>query len=85
MTEASSLSRRACMAADVPLHLIDVSDPQLFQDDTIGQYFARLRREDPVHYRKDGMFGSFWSVTKYKDIMHVDINHEIFSSDVVNG
>jgi cytochrome P450 len=85
MTEASSLSQRACMAADVPLHLIDVSDPQLFQDDTIGQYFARLRREDPVHYRKDGMFGSFWSVTKYKDIMHVDINHEIFSSDVVNG
>lgn len=85
MTEASSLSQRACTAADVPLHLIDVSDPQLFQDDTIGQYFARLRREDPVHYRKDGMFGSFWSVTKYKDIMHVDINHEIFSSDVVNG
>ena len=85
MTEASSLSQRACTAADVPLHLIDVSDPQLFQDDTIGQYFARLRREDPVHYRKDGMFGSFWSITKFKDIMHVDINHEIFSSDVVNG
>jgi cytochrome P450 len=85
MTEAFSLSQHACNAADVPLHLIDVSDPKLFQDDTIGQYFARLRREDPVHYRKDGMFGSFWSVTKYKDIMHVDINHEIFSSDVVKG
>jgi hypothetical protein len=27
---------------------IDVSDPQLYQDDTWYPYFARLRREDPV-------------------------------------
>lgn len=72
-------------ARDVPLDKIDVSNPYLFANDTIGEYFARLRKEDPVHYCKDGMFGRYWSVTKYKDIMHVDINHEIFSSDVVNG
>jgi cytochrome P450 len=63
----------------------DVSNPQLFYKNTVGEYFARLRKEDPVHYCKDSAFGSYWSVTKHKDIMHVDINHDIFSSDVVNG
>jgi cytochrome P450 len=70
---------------DIPLDRIDVSNPQLFYKNTVGEYFARLRKEDPVHYCKDSAFGSYWSVTKHKDIMHVDINHDIFSSDVVNG
>jgi cytochrome P450 len=68
-------------ATAVPLEEIDVSNPKLFQDDTIWPYFARLRREDPVHYRKNGMYGSFWSVTKYKDIMAVDTNHQVYSSE----
>ena len=41
----------------MPLDDIDVSKPRLFQEDTIGHYFARLRLEDPVHYRKDGLRG----------------------------
>lgn len=52
-------------AFTMPLDQIDVSDPRLFQEDVYHPYFERLRREDPVHYRKDGMYGSFWSVTKY--------------------
>ena len=56
----------------LPLDQIDVSDPRLYQDDVYFPYFERLRREDPVHYRNDGMYGSFWSVTKFKDIMTVE-------------
>ncbi len=67
-------------ALNTPLDRIDVSDPRLFQDDIYHPYFERLRREDPVHYRKDGKYGSFWSVTKFKDIMAVETHPEIYSS-----
>ncbi|SDN13751.1 cytochrome P450 [Afipia sp. GAS231] len=66
---------------DIALDQIDVSDPQLFQDGTIWPYFERLRREDPVHYCRESAFGPYWSITKYKDIMQVDTNHTVFSSE----
>ncbi len=72
-------------AFSVPLDKIDVSDPKLFQDDVIGHYFERLRRDDPVHYCPESRFGAFWSVTKYKDIMQVEVNHQTFSSDIHLG
>lgn len=65
----------------VQLDRIDVSDPRRFQDDTIWPYFERLRKEDPVHYCREGMFGPYWSITKYRDIMAVDTNHTAFSSE----
>ena len=72
-------------AAATPLDRIDVSNPRLYQDDCYFPYFARLRREDPVHYRQGGMYGDFWSITKFKDIMHVETHPEIFSSDAKLG
>ena len=69
----------------MPLDAIDVSQPRLYQDDTWPDYFARLRRDDPVHWTEGGMYGSFWSVTKYKDIMAVDTNHQVYSSDAMMG
>jgi cytochrome P450 len=71
--------------ASLPLDQIDVSQPQLYQDDTWRPYFARLRREDPVHLTENGMYGRYWSVTRYKDIMAVDANHKAFSSDAFQG
>ena len=68
-------------AASIPIDQIDLSDPELFRTDTVWPYLERLRREDPVHYRKDGKQGSFWSVTKFNDIMAVDTNHAVFSSE----
>ena len=67
-------------AASLPLDQIDVSNPELYRQDVHYPYFERLRREDPVHYRKDGQYGSFWSVTKFKDIMSVETRPEVFSS-----
>ena len=72
-------------AFSIPLDEVDVSDPKLFQDNTIGHYFERLRRDEPVHYCKDSRFGPYWSVTRYKDIMQVEVNHQIYSSDTFKG
>jgi len=72
-------------ALSLPLDQIDVSNPKLYQDDVYHPYFARLRREDPVHYRADGLYGNFWSVTKFKDIMQVETHPEIYSSDAKLG
>lgn len=66
---------------DEPLHSINVSNPDLFRDDTVGAYFKRLREEDPVHYCSESTYGPYWSITKYQDIMAVDTNHEVFSSE----
>lgn len=69
----------------VPLAEIDVSNPHLYQDDTWRPFFARLRREDPVHWCENGVYGAYWSVTCYRDIMAVDTNHQAFSSDALMG
>ena len=69
------------LARTTPLEKFDVSQPSLYQDDTWRPWFARLRAEAPIHYCPESRFGAFWSVTKYKDIMAVDSNHQVFSSD----
>ena len=66
---------------DIPLEKIDVSQADLYEHDAHWGFFERLRKEDPVHYCKDGDFGSFWSITKFNDIAHVEKNHQIFSSE----
>ncbi len=69
----------------IPLDEIDVSSPDLFQQNRAAAYFARLRKEAPVHYRKASDYGPFWSVTKYHDIIEVDRNHKVFSADSARG
>lgn len=60
----------------------NVARPSLFQKDAHWAYFDRLRAEAPVHLCEENeVFGPYWSITKYKDIMHVDTNHQIFSSE----
>jgi cytochrome P450 len=68
-------------AYSIPLEAIDVSDPQLYQDDTWYPYFGRLRREAPVHWCRESRYGPYWSVCKYKDIMQVEVDHQTYSSD----
>ena len=67
-------------AATLPLEQIDVSDPRLYFDDVWYPYFERLRRDDPVHYVKDSPYGPYWAITKYKDIIQLEVNHRVFSS-----
>lgn len=69
----------------MPLKDIDVSPPELFADDTVHSLLARLRREAPVHYCRESAYGPYWSVTKFQDIVAIDTNHKVFSSDVSVG
>ena len=68
-------------AYSLPLEDFNVGDPVLHATDSHWPYFDRLRKEDPVHYCKDSEFGPYWSVTKYNDIMDVETNHQVYSSD----
>jgi len=67
-------------ASSIPLAQFDPGDPELFRSDTLWPYFDRLRAEEPVHYCRDSMFGPYWSITKYNDIMEIETNHAVFSS-----
>ena len=76
-------SEARAKAYALPLDEFNVADPELFRSETMWPYFERLRKEDPVHYHKEGLHddGPYWSVTKYNDIMAIDTNHEVFSSE----
>ena len=65
----------------VPLEEIDVSRPELYRDDSWRPWFARLRREAPLHHLADSDNGAFWSVTNHRLIKAVDTNHKVFSSE----
>ncbi|MDX2235711.1 MAG: cytochrome P450 [Hyphomonadaceae bacterium] len=69
----------------MPLEEINVANPDFFRTDSFWPYFARLRRDAPVHYfagtgAPDDEIGPYWSITRYNDIMAVDTDHEAFSS-----
>jgi cytochrome P450 len=81
---AIDLHRAARDAAySMPIEDIDPADPEIFRNDTLWPYFERLRKEDPVHWSTspEEDVGGYWSVTRYNDIMAVDTNHQVFSSE----
>ena len=80
---AAAETRRAVDA--LPLDTINVADPRLYQEDIWPPYFKRLRCEAPVHYCAESAYGPYWSVTKFKDIMHVEVNHAVYSSAAAVG
>ena len=59
---------------------VDVSQPRLYREDAWRLPFERLRREDPVHYHAESPFGPYWSVTRYADIMKVELDPATYSS-----
>ncbi len=69
----------------IPLDRLNPAHTGYFEANTVLPFFARLRREAPVHRCEDSEFGPYWSITKYEDVKHVDMSHEIFSSDIDNG
>ncbi|MCB4821030.1 cytochrome P450 [Roseicella aerolata] len=69
-------------ALQLPLERFDVSDPGLYQNQSYFAYFDRLRQEDPVHWCAESRFGPYWSITRYKDIMAAEVNHQVFSSEL---
>ena len=79
MSNTAAAARRAIY--EQPLASLNPAQPALFRDDTIWPLFERLRKEDPVHYTAESDYGPYWSITKYHDIVAVDTNHQVFSSE----
>src|SRR4030095_3569482 len=78
---AATFDAARAEAYSTPLDKIDVSLQDRFVTNTFWPFFERLRREDPVHYCAESEFGSYWSVTKFDDIVAVETNHGVFSSE----
>jgi cytochrome P450 len=76
---AAAEAREAAYAT--PIAELNPAQPKLFQDDAMWPYFERLRAEDPIHYTPESEYEAHWSITRYNDIMAVDTNHQVFSSE----
>jgi cytochrome P450 len=72
-------------AYSTPLADLHPGDPELFRTFAFHPVFDRLRAEDPVHWCRESEFGPYWSVTRFHDIMAVDTNHQVFSSEAALG
>ncbi|MCP5057473.1 MAG: cytochrome P450 [bacterium] len=79
-TNPPSLNQAGVDPYSIPLDEIDVSDAELFETDTIWGYFERLRKEDPVHYCAESLFGAYWSITRFDDIAMISKDPETYSS-----
>ena len=77
--EAASAAREAAYAQ--PLETLNPASAEIFEADAQWPYFERLRHEDPVHYAPAGDLEAHWAITRYNDIMAVDTNHQVFSSE----
>ena len=67
-------------AHELALEDINPLNAHLFRENRWHDYFARLRKEDPVHFNEIETAGRYWSITKYDDIKTVSSNWETFSS-----
>lgn len=76
---------RSGPAYDLALEDFDVSQPELYRDNSMHAYFERLRAQDPVHYCRESQFGPYWSVTRFEDILEVEKHPEIYSSESRDG
>ncbi len=77
----SALKAARDEAYSTPLDKIDVSISDRFQANVMWPFFERLRDEDPVHYCAESENGPYWSVTRYADIVAVETNPAVFSSE----
>lgn len=71
-------------ATEVDLAAVDLADPAVWDDGPPYELFARMRREDPVHYspqRNVPGEGGFWSITRFDDVRTVSRDHRTFSSE----
>ncbi|MGI9294118.1 MAG: cytochrome P450, partial [Pseudomonadales bacterium] len=66
---------------ELELESVDPSPAALFDSGQHWAYFERLRREDPVHFVDSEEFGPYWSITKFNDIVKVDSQNTVFSSE----
>ena len=67
-------------ADELSIEEINPLNAHLFRENRWQEYFARLRKEDPVHLNEIETAGRYWSLTKYDDVRAVDGDWQNFSS-----
>ena len=77
-------------AADtLALEDIRIVDGEVWRRNAIWDRFERLRNEAPLHWTPaehvPENIGPFWSVTRYEDVMKIDVDHQRFSSSWEHG
>jgi cholest-4-en-3-one 26-monooxygenase len=60
---------------------IDLNDAQRFVRMEHHEMFKILRAEDPVYWQEDE-FGGYWNVTKHQDLIDVNRDTALFSSEL---
>ncbi|WP_339710929.1 cytochrome P450 [uncultured Sphingosinicella sp.] len=65
--------------------VLDVTANDLYGEGRWPEVFARLRRDDPVHFCPTSFYGPYWSVTRHADIAHVEALPQLFSSSWTHG
>jgi cholest-4-en-3-one 26-monooxygenase len=67
--------------ASTDLSDIDLLNPDAFVAQKHHEWFRRLRAEDPVHWFDEGDGEGFWNVLKHDDLITVNRDSELFSSE----
>jgi cholest-4-en-3-one 26-monooxygenase len=65
----------------VKLSDVDLTDLDAFERGVPHEWFALLRREDPVHWHEEADGPGFWAITKYEDLKAISKRPETFSSE----
>jgi cytochrome P450 len=64
---------------------LDVSRAEFYTEHRWHEPFRQLRATAPVYRCEHSEFGAYWSVSGYKQIMHVESLPDIYSSDWKHG
>jgi cytochrome P450 len=56
----------------------EIVHPDLYASGEIHDVYAKLRREDPIHWTQPEGFRPFWSITKHADILEIERQNDIF-------
>lgn len=60
---------------DVSLDDINLTTPTFFAEGNPEEIYARMRRDDPVHWTRGRLSRGFWSVFRYRDA------HDVYAND----
>lgn len=60
---------------------IDISDHDSFKNGVPHKTFERLRNEEPVFWTKEKNGRGFWSIVRHNDILKINQNYKVFSSE----
>jgi cytochrome P450 len=60
---------------------IDLTDLDVWERGVPHEWFAALRREEPLYWQDEERGRGFWSLTRYEDVVEVSRDHATFSSE----